>query len=83
MLLYQFLIIYNIVAFCLMGYDKYQAIKHKWRICEKILLTMMVGFGSIGILCGILFFHHKINKWYFKYGSILMLILHSFILFLQ
>lgn len=53
------LIIWNLIAFSLMGIDKYKAIKGKWRISEKKLLLCAFSLGGIGILLGMCVFRHK------------------------
>jgi len=57
-----YLIIINIVSFLLMGYDKYCAIKNKWRVREKTLLGLAIIGGSIGIYFGMKIFRHKTQK---------------------
>ncbi len=52
----------NLTAYFLMGLDKHNAVKHKRRIPERVLLGFAVCFGSIGILLGMLAFHHKTSK---------------------
>lgn len=71
----------NLIAFCLMGYDKYCAIKHKRRIAEKTLLTLMLCFGSVGIFSGIYVFSHKKKKIYFTLGSIFAILIQLYVLF--
>ena len=57
-----YLIIINILSFILMGYDKYCAIKNKWRIKEKTLLGLAIIGGGIGIYLGMKTFRHKTQK---------------------
>lgn len=52
-------LVINLVAYFLMGYDKHLAVKHKKRIPERVLLGLAVCLGSVGILLGMLAFHHK------------------------
>ena len=49
----------NIIAFFLMGIDKYKAKKHKWRIPEATLFISSIAGGSIGALLGMYTFRHK------------------------
>lgn len=51
----------NLGAYLLMGIDKSRAKHHKRRIPESVLLGFAVCLGSIGILLGMLMFHHKTN----------------------
>ena len=54
-----FLIIMNLIGFCLMGIDKRKAIRHKWRIPEKAFFIVSILSGSLGTLIGMYTFHHK------------------------
>ncbi|MBQ3369736.1 MAG: DUF1294 domain-containing protein [Mogibacterium sp.] len=60
-----YLVIINIVAFCMYGLDKSAAIKQKERIPNKVLLFMAVIGGSVGALAGMYTFRHKTKKWYY------------------
>ena len=60
-LFYLFLFL-NIIAFILIGYDKYLAKKHKSRISEKTLLTFVLIGGTIGSGLAMLIFRHKTAK---------------------
>lgn len=79
----KFKIIYiisiNIITFLAYGIDKYLAIKNKWRISEKTLLTLGFIGGSIGMILGMQLFRHKTKHTYFKVLSIIFLIIHIFI----
>ena len=52
----------------MMGIDKWKAIKDRWRISEKALLTSAFALGAPGATLGSLFFHHKTLKKKFKFG---------------
>ena len=52
----------NIVAFVLIGYDKFLAKNHKRRISEKTLLSFVLIGGTIGSGIAMLFFRHKTAK---------------------
>lgn len=79
----KFKIIYiisiNIITFLAYGIDKYLAIKNKWRISEKTLLTLGFIGGSIGMILGMQLFRHKTKHTHFKVLSIIFLIIHIFI----
>ncbi|TDO83881.1 uncharacterized membrane protein YsdA (DUF1294 family) [Flavobacterium chryseum] len=60
-LLLYFLIV-NGLAFIIAGYDKYLALKHKYRIPENTLFTLAAVGSSIGLLLAMLLFTHKTSK---------------------
>ena len=66
-ILIYFLLI-NIITFTAMFIDKQKAIKHKWRVPEKILFLFVVLGGGIGGTAGMMVFRHKTKHWYFKFG---------------
>lgn len=77
--MYKFLIIYliivNVIAFLLMGFDKRRARKQLWRIPEKTLFGSAIIGGSIGAICGMQVFRHKTKHLSFQIGmpAILMI----------
>ena len=72
----KYIIIINIISFIIMGYDKYSAIKNKWRIKEKTLFSFAFIGGSLGILLGMIIFRHKTKKRHFIYLIPLLLIIN-------
>ncbi len=52
----------NLTAFILFGIDKWRAVRDKWRIPEKTLLTAALWGGAAGAFLGMLLFRHKIRK---------------------
>lgn len=60
------LVIWNVLTFLLMGYDKYQAIHHQWRVPEKTLLTAAFAMGGAGCWAGATVFRHKTRKTQFR-----------------
>ena len=70
-----YLVIINIVAFCLYGIDKSVAIKQRQRIPNKVLLGIAVIGGSVGALAGMYTFRHKIKKWYYTVTVPLILLI--------
>lgn len=71
----------NIIAFAIMGIDKSKARKGSWRIPEKTLFLLALAGGSLGILCGMYFFHHKTQHWQFKWGIPLIMAAQAALLF--
>ena len=70
-----YFLVMNIITFLLMGYDKHEAKVNQWRISEKALFLFCLFGGSIGGICGMYAFGHKTQKWYFKIGFPLILII--------
>jgi len=64
-MLYLFLI-FSVLLFILMGYDKRLAQMGGYRIPEKALLTLGVLGGALGGLIGMRVFKHKTCKAYFR-----------------
>ena len=60
-----YIVIVNIIAFCLYGIDKSAAIKQKQRIPNRVLLLIAAFGGSLGALAGMYTFRHKTKKWYY------------------
>lgn len=77
--LWFYLLIANLYHFGLMGYDKYQAVRKKWRVPEWNLLFMGLIGGGIGGLIAQRVFHHKTRKRkfyiFFAFGVIVDLLL--------
>lgn len=69
-----YLVLVNLVSFCLMGIDKRKARKHKWRIPEKTLFLSALLGGSLGAVLGMQVFRHKTKHWYFVWGMPAILI---------
>lgn len=61
--------IINVLAFIMFAIDKYKAQKRKYRISEKVLLTLLF-FGSVGGYLAMLVCRHKTRKWYFHVAAI-------------
>ena len=70
-----YLLIINVIAFCMMGIDKYQAKKEKWRIPERRLFLSAILGGSIGAILGMALFRHKTKHLYFTIGMPFILVL--------
>ena len=63
-----YVITINLIAFFLMGLDKWKARKRAWRIPEVTLFLFAIFGGSIGSILGMFLFHHKTRHWYFVIG---------------
>ena len=62
------ILVWNGIAFVLMGLDKGRAKGQKWRIPEKVLFLSAALGGSIGAMLGMSFFRHKTRHWSFRLG---------------
>lgn len=63
-----YLILINVFGFAVMGIDKRRAIRHRWRVPERVLFGTAFFFGSIGILTGMYVFRHKTRHLSFRLG---------------
>lgn len=72
----------NLIGFALMGFDKWKARKHAWRIPEATLFIVAVIGGSVGSILGMQVFRHKTRHWYFVYGMPAILLLQLALFFL-
>ena len=68
-----YLIIINSITFIVYGVDKFLAIKHYYRISEKLLYLFSVFGGALGALLGMFFFKHKTLKLKFYLINIISL----------
>ena len=80
-LLILLMIVWNAVAFVMMGIDKRRAIKDKQRISEKTLLVSAFIMGAIGIGGGALVFNHKTKKTAFRIGLPVALIVNAAVIY--
>ncbi|MCX8523131.1 DUF1294 domain-containing protein [Chryseobacterium formosus] len=78
-MLYLLLII-NIIAFITFAWDKWKAVKHKRRISEAFLFTLIFLGGTIGAILGMLIFRHKISKRSFLIKTALIILLQLLIM---
>ena len=69
------LVIVNVAAFAVYGWDKLCAKQGWWRVPEKILLLFAVVGGSIGAIAAVAVFRHKTRHLKFRYGLPLIIIL--------
>lgn len=71
---YVIIIAMNVIGFFTMGSDKDSAIHHEWRTSEKAIFIIAILGGSLGVLAGIYFFHHKTKKGCFTLGIPIILV---------
>ena len=64
---------WTLIAFALMGIDKWKAQHDSWRIPEKTLFLSAILGGSVGSLAGMYLFHHKTKHLSFTVGMPLIL----------
>jgi uncharacterized membrane protein YsdA (DUF1294 family) len=64
----------NMFAFIGVGIDKKRSRLKEPRLSEVWLLLWAVVGGALGVLLGMLFFHHKTRKVYWFFGISLLLI---------
>ena len=64
---------WTLIAFALMGIDKWKAKSESWRIPEKTLFLSAILGGSVGALAGMYLFHHKTKHLSFTVGMPLIL----------
>jgi uncharacterized membrane protein YsdA (DUF1294 family) len=64
----------NMFAFIGVGIDKKRSRLKEPRLPEVWLVLWAVGGGALGVLLGMLFFHHKTRKVYLFLGVSLLLI---------
>jgi len=76
-----FFISINIFSFLLMGYDKMQAKRNRWRIKEKTLLFLALAGGAIGGYCGMQVFRHKTKHNLFRFGLPLLVLLNLYLFY--
>lgn len=67
---------YNLIVFCVYGYDKRCAIKDKWRVPEKVLIGLAFLGGSVGAYLGMTVFRHKTKHAKFTVLVPLFLLIH-------
>ena len=66
---------WTLIAFVLMGVDKWRAVHESWRIPEKTLFLSAALGGSLGALAGMYLFRHKTKHRSFTVGMPLILLL--------
>lgn len=67
-ILITYILIINVFALCVSGYDKSAAIHNRRRIPEKFLFLLAVIGGSVGIYASMFLFRHKTRHISFMLG---------------
>ena len=67
-ILFGYILVMSIVAFCVCGADKFAAQRQKSRVPEKVLILLSALGGSVGMYLGMFTFRHKTKHWYFVVG---------------
>lgn len=70
----------NLLAFVVYGFDKRQAVNDAWRVSEGTLILLAI-LGGIGAWMGCEVFRHKTRKQPFRTYLTIAVILHAVILF--
>ena len=52
----------SLITLCVYGSDKRAAIKGRWRVPERVLLSLSFFGGAVGGILGMLLFRHKTRK---------------------
>ena len=76
------ILVWTILAFALMGIDKWKAKHGAWRVPEKVLFLSALAGGSLGALAGMALFRHKTRHWSFRLGMPAILIVQVVVLLL-
>ncbi|MET3682605.1 uncharacterized membrane protein YsdA (DUF1294 family) [Alkalibacillus flavidus] len=66
--LYVLVLIASVIAFIMMGLDKYYAKQGHWRIAERSLWMIALVGGAPGSWFGMITFRHKTKHAIFQYG---------------
>lgn len=74
LLLGGLLLLLNVWAVLVMGWDKFQAQRQGRRVPERTLFLLALGGGSVGCLAGMYGFRHKTRHASFVWGMPLILL---------
>ena len=75
-----YLLLINLFSLFVMGLDKRKAIKKQYRISELSFFLLAIIGGSLGIILGMLLFHHKTKKVQFVWGIPLIILIQLIII---
>ena len=76
-ILFGYILVMSIVAFCVCGADKFAAQRQKSRVPEKVLFLLSALGGSVGMYLGMFTFRHKTKHWYFVVGIPAIILVQS------
>ena len=62
-ILFGYILVMSIVAFCVCGADKFAAQRQKSRVPEKVLFLLSALGGSVGMYLVMFTFRHKTKHW--------------------
>lgn len=79
LIIFIYLISFNVLEFILMGIDKSRARRGAWRIPESTLFLFSIVGGSIGGILGMQVFRHKTQKPAFYIGFPIILLVQILI----
>ena len=77
------LVLVNILAFLMYGYDKFCAKRGSWRVPEATLLFIALAGGSFGAYAGMKKFHHKTMKPIFSVGVPACMVIHTALILIK
>lgn len=69
-------LIWNGLWMMMMGFDKHQARRGKWRVRERTLFAGAFCWGALGVWVGMIYFRHKTKHLSFKLGIPVLLIVN-------
>jgi uncharacterized membrane protein YsdA (DUF1294 family) len=76
-----YLIVVNLVTFFMMGHDKRQARRAKWRVPEKRLFLLAAIGGAVGGWLGMRAWRHKTQHTSFAIGFPLLMVFNAICIF--
>ncbi|NLC11201.1 MAG: DUF1294 domain-containing protein [Firmicutes bacterium] len=68
--------LWNLVAFIVMAYDKYAAVKKLRRVQEKHIFALALFLAAAGVYWGMLIFRHKTLHLSFRLGIPVLLVIN-------
>jgi uncharacterized membrane protein YsdA (DUF1294 family) len=76
-----YVIVINLVTFFMMGHDKRQARRAKWRVPEKRLFLLAAIGGAVGGWVGMRAWRHKTQHTSFAIGFPLLMVFNAICIF--